>query len=77
VATLSFNVSPQMNEYIEQRVAAGEFADSDDYLRQLVRADEAKLAWLRVEIQKGLDSGISPLTVDEIIEQAFAKHEAA
>ena len=72
MATLSVTVSENMNAYIEQRLAGGQFADADDYIRQLVRADEAKLAWLRVEIQKGLDSGISPLTLDEIIERAFA-----
>ena len=77
MATLSFTVSENMSAYIEQRLAGGAFADTDDYLRQLIRADEAKLAWLRVEIQKGLDSGISPLTLDAIIEQAFSDDEPA
>ena len=73
MATRSFRVSESMDAYIEQRVADGDFADADDYFRQLLRADEAKLAWLRVEIQKGIDSGISPLSLDEIIEEAFAE----
>jgi antitoxin ParD1/3/4 len=72
-STITLSVSDDMKAYVEQRLATGEFADVEDYVRELIRADEAHLEWLRAEIQKGFDSGISPLSIDEIFDQALEK----
>ena len=35
---------------------------------------EERLAWLKVELQKGLDSGIDPRPYQQIMSEILAKH---
>lgn len=47
-----------LRRFVDARVSAGDFVDSADYLRELVRRDrEAQVTRLRELIQEGLDSG--------------------
>ena len=73
MATLTVSLSDTLKSHVDQRVAAGEFADAEDYVRELIRKDEARLEWLRAEIQKGIDSGVSPRSIDEIFDGALEK----
>ena len=73
MSKVEVDFSDNMRAYIDQRVASGEYADASDYLRGLVRADEAHLEWLRDEIAKGDASGFSPYTGREIVDRALER----
>ena len=68
MATMNISVTDQMRAWVETQVGEGRYATASDCLRDLVRERmdrEAKLAALRVEIQKGIDSGISEKSWEE------------
>lgn len=57
--TLSFALPEKLRTYIDARVATGNFGNTSEYIRDLIRkdqADEAK-ARLRALIEEGLASG--------------------
>ena len=62
--TLNVSLTPHLEEFIQQTVSSGRFQSANEVvsaalriLEQQEREREARLAWLRGEIQKGLDSG--------------------
>lgn len=70
MATMNISVTDQMRAWVEAQVGEGRYATASDCLRDLVRERmdrEAKLAALRIEIQKGIDSGPCDLTWQEAI----------
>jgi antitoxin ParD1/3/4 len=63
--TLSFALPETMRSYIDARVASGHYGNTSEYIRDLVRKDQAEeaKARLRALIEEGLASGPSrPLT---------------
>lgn len=63
--TLSFALPETMRAYIDTRVATGHYGNTSEYIRELVRKDQAEEAKtrLRALIEEGLASGPSrPLT---------------
>jgi antitoxin ParD1/3/4 len=64
------------NDYVKAKVASGEFATDSEVIRaalEQAEAIEAHNDGFYAEVQKGLDSGISDKTFDEIITLARAK----
>jgi len=56
---MQIEVPPDVQGYIEDKVRSGEFRSPGDfvtYALDLLRQDEQREAWLRTEIQKGIDS---------------------
>lgn len=71
MAKISISMTDGMNDYVQSRVKAGEYNNTSEYFRDLVRRDQenaAKYAALKQAIQEGLDSGISPRTPQEIMQ---------
>jgi antitoxin ParD1/3/4 len=71
VATMNISLPDKMKDWVEQQVATGRFANASDVMRDVIRErqdKEAALAELRAEIQKGLDSGISTRSREELRE---------
>jgi antitoxin ParD1/3/4 len=72
--TLNVDLTPHLEEFIDQTVSSGRFHSASELVRTALRLLEereqerlARLQWLRGEIQKGLDSGpATPLDLDEI-----------
>jgi antitoxin ParD1/3/4 len=72
--SLNVSLTPHLEEFIQQTVSSGRFQSASELVRTALRLLEereqerlTRLAWLRGEIQKGLDSGTaSPLDMDEI-----------
>nr|WP_314257757.1 type II toxin-antitoxin system ParD family antitoxin [uncultured Devosia sp.] len=78
MATMNVSLPDRMKQWIEDQVATGRYGNSSDYVRDLVRRDQeraAKKAEFERLVQEGRDSGISPLTMEEIF--AEAKRRAA
>lgn len=57
--TLSFALPPAMRSYINTRVASGQYGNTSEYIRDLVRKDQADNAKARLcaLIEEGLASG--------------------
>lgn len=77
--TLSFALPETMRAYIDTRVATGHYGNTSEYIRDLVRKDQAEesKARLRALIEEGLASGPGrPLTqADEDELFAIARDE--
>jgi len=68
-STISVELPEPMQRFVDERVRQGPYADSADYLRDLVRRDREARAADRLQelVQEGLNSGpASPLTEAEI-----------
>jgi antitoxin ParD1/3/4 len=68
----TITLTDKQDEWIKAQIASGNFTNDSEYIRDLVRRDQeqnAKFQALKQAIQKGLDSGISDLTMDEIREK--------
>lgn len=79
---LSFNFPPDLQQWVEARLAEGRYADASDYIRDLVRRDQERASlWeedtarVRKLIEEGEASGISDVDPFELIERLIAKHQ--
>ena len=76
---LSFSLPPDLARRVESRIAEGEFADADDYLRELVRRDldeAADEAWVRAKVEEGLASGVIDKDAREVLREIIAELHA-
>ena len=69
--TMSFALPPSMRNYIDERVRGGEYGNTNEYLRDLIRRDQQaeQARRFRMLIADGLESGEGrPLTSDVVDE---------
>ena len=75
---MSFALPDELRRYIDDRVRSGEYGNTSEYLRELIRRDQQHVAERRLRglIADGLESGDGrPATagvIDEIRQRAFA-----
>lgn len=57
--TMSFALPEAMRNYVNQRVASGQYGNTSKYLRELIRRDQEEQAKKRLRelIEEGLKSG--------------------
>jgi antitoxin ParD1/3/4 len=57
--TMSFALPESMREYIDERVSAGNYGNTSEYIRDLVRRDQEEQAKRRLRdlIEEGVSSG--------------------
>lgn len=57
--TMSFALPEAMRSYVDQRVRAGQYGNTSEYLRELIRRDQEEQAKKRLRdlIEEGLASG--------------------
>jgi antitoxin ParD1/3/4 len=78
----TITLTDQQDRWIKAQIAAGEYTNDSEYIRDLVRCDQeqnAKFRALKAAIQEGLDSGISGIsgkTVRDVWEEAEARYRA-
>ena len=75
----TITLTDKQDQWIKSRIAAGEYTNDSEYIRDLVRRDQeqnAKFRALKAAIQEGLDSGISNKTLRDVWEEAEARHKA-
>lgn len=66
---MSFALPEELRAYVDERVASGEYGNTSEYLRELIRRDreEQAITRLRTLVAEGLESGDpAPLTDDRI-----------
>lgn len=71
--TTSITIGPQLDQFVGSLIESGRFGNTSEVVRaglRLLEQQEQHTEYLRREIQKGLDSGISNRTFDEIIKDA-------
>ncbi len=75
--TITF--TEKQDKWIKSQIKAGEFTNDSEYLRDLVRQDQAKKAKfsaLKSAITEGMDSGISDKSVPDIMKEVEERMRA-
>ena len=70
---------PDLEQWIESRVAQGEYFDSGDYIRELIRRDRAQVKdteWVPERVAEGLASGFIDKDASQVIEEIIAERRA-
>ena len=73
MATMNISVPEPMKDWVQAQVETGVYANSSDYIRDLIRKDQenrTNIAALQKAITEGLESGMSPKSFDEIVNEA-------
>lgn len=73
MATMNISVPDSMKDWVHSLVHKGSYANTSDYVRDLIRHDQEKrdkMRALEAAITEGLESGASSLSFDEILQQA-------
>jgi antitoxin ParD1/3/4 len=73
----TITLTDKQDQWIKTQIAAGEFTNDSEYIRDLVRRDQeqnAQFMALKQAVQEGLDSGISDKTVREVWEEAESRY---
>ena len=77
--TMSFALPKALRSYIDQRVRSGQYGNTSEYLRELIRRDQEDQAKKRLRelIEEGLQSGpgrdLTPKVVAELRTRALGK----
>ena len=85
MADFILSMPEALRKWAEQRVAEGRYADTDDYIRALIRQDqdeaESDTAWLQAGIDEGLASELLAedafAVIDTVIDEGRVRRDAA
>ncbi len=72
----TITVTDQQDSWIKAQIAAGAFTNDSEYIRDLIRrdqADKAELAAIRAALIEGEESGTSGRMQDDIITAVIAR----
>ena len=75
----TITLTDKQDQWIKAQIAAGEYTNDSEYIRDLVRRDQeenAKFLALKQAIQEGLSSGVSDKSVTDIMEEVEARLKA-
>lgn len=78
MAKISISMSDKMEKFVAKRVESGDFNNTSEYFRDLVRRDQEKKtaeAKLRRMLDEAEASGMSELSFDQIWDGAVARHK--
>ena len=76
MATMNVSLPDKMKQWVEDQVQTGRYGNASDYVRDLVRRDQEraeKKAEFERLVKEGIDSGVSPLSPEEIFANARRK----
>ena len=79
MATMNVSLPDPMKDWVEAQAGTGRFANASDYVRDLIRRDQdrmAKIAELQGLIDEGLASGISTRSMSDVLAEAREKAKA-
>ena len=78
MATMNISLPDQMKAWVETQSADGRYANSSDYVRDLIRKEQVKaekIANMQRLVDEGRASGVSDRTPRQIFEAAKAEFE--
>ena len=72
---MSFALPEELRAYVDDRVALGDYGNTSEYLRELIRRDreEQAISRLRMLVADGLESGDPIPLTDERVDQLRRK----
>lgn len=77
MATMNVSLPDQMKEWVETQAKSGKYTNSSDYVRDLIRKDQAradKIAAMQKLVDEGLASGVAEnFDMDALFERARSK----
>jgi antitoxin ParD1/3/4 len=77
---MTISVSPALKQWIDERVALGQYADAADYVRDLLWRDQEQAAdeaeWLKAMINQGRASGRLNQNPKDVLREIMAEHPA-
>jgi antitoxin ParD1/3/4 len=76
MATMNVSLPAPMKEWVEQQSKGGRYSNASDYVRDLIRRDQAraaKIEALQAGVTEGLASGVSENSMADIREIARQK----
>jgi len=74
----SITFTEQQDAWIKSQIEGGDYTNDSEYIRDLIRKDQAnnsKLNYLRMSVQKGLDSEVSEKSVQDIIKAKLKERQ--
>lgn len=76
---MSFALPEALRSYIDERVQSGEYGNTSEYLRELIRRDQQTMAERRLRelIADGLASGEARPATDDVIDELRQRASAA
>ena len=74
MATMNISLPDEMKQFVESQVATGRYANSSDYIRDIIRERQEAVDRLRALIDEGDASGASPRDFDEILAGIKERH---
>ncbi|MEO0466664.1 MAG: type II toxin-antitoxin system ParD family antitoxin [Pseudomonadota bacterium] len=80
MATMNISLPDQMKAWVEAQTKDGKYANSSDYVRDLVRKAierDAKEEAMAERIREAYDSGFVEKTIDEFMDEAWAAAQQA
>lgn len=72
----TITLTDQQDEWIKSQISNGDYTNESEYFRDLIRRDQDKFRALKTAVDKGLASGVSNRTVDEIWAEAERHYQA-
>ncbi len=73
MATMNVSLPGPMKDWVEAQAKSGRYSNASDYVRDLIRRDQDRLAKI-VEMQRlvteGLDSGVGDRSMADLLEAA-------
>ena len=70
---MNVSLPDEMKTFVDDQVATGLYANASDFVRDAIRDRMWSPEALAFELEKGLASGISERSLDDLIAQEFAK----
>ena len=79
MATMNISLPKKMRDWVEKRASEGSYANSSDYVRDLIREDEERQKAydeIMQAAEEGSVSGFSERTPQEIVDATLAEIDA-
>lgn len=76
MSTMNISLPALMKGWVEQKADSGQYSNTSDYVRDLIRKDQerdAKVAHMQGLVDEARASGVSTKTMDDIRKEAQAK----
>lgn len=77
---MTISVSPALKQWIDERVALGQYADAAEYMHDLLRRDQEQAAeeseWLKEMIDEGLASGRLNQNPKDVLQDIMTQYPA-
>ena len=73
MATMNVSLPDPMKSWVERQVSTGHYSNASDYVRDLIRRDQAqaaKIAEMQRLVTEGLDSGVSDQSMADILKDS-------